>query len=97
MPRTNFVLACTSKLFQVIKNHLPNAHANADDTQLYFSFKPGSSMGETEARGAMERRIRAIRAWLIVDRLKLNEVSLNSLACNLAKLELAALWLVTRK
>ena len=54
-------------------------------------------MGETEARGAMERRIRAIRAWLIVDRLKLNEVSLNSLACNLAKLELAALWLVTRK
>ena len=59
--------------YQVIKNHLPNAHAYADDTQLYLSFKPDSSMGETEARGAMERCIRAVRAWLIVDKLKLNE------------------------
>ena len=24
-----------SKLFEVIKNHLPNAHAYADDIQLY--------------------------------------------------------------
>ena len=30
-------------------------------------------MGETEARGAMERCIRAVRAWLIVDKLWLNE------------------------
>ena len=30
-------------------------------------------MGETEARGAIERCIRAVRAWLIVDKLKLNE------------------------
>ena len=44
--------AYASKLFQVIKNHLPNAHAYADDTQLYLSFKPDSAMGETEARGA---------------------------------------------
>ena len=65
--------ACASKLFQVIKNHLPNAHAYADDTQLYLSFKPDSSMGETEARGALERCIRAVRAWLVVDKLKLNE------------------------
>ena len=62
-----------SKLFQIIKNHLPNAHAHADDSQLYLSFKPDSSMGETEARGAMKRCIRAVRAWLIVDKLKLNE------------------------
>ena len=39
--------AYASKLFQVIKNHLPNAYACADDTQLYLSFKPDSSMGET--------------------------------------------------
>ena len=39
--------AYASKLFQVIKNHLPNAYAYADDTQLYLSFKPDSSMGET--------------------------------------------------
>ena len=30
-------------------------------------------MGETEARGPMEKCIRAVRAWLIVDKLKLNE------------------------
>ena len=53
--------AYASKLFQVIKNHLHNTHAYADDTQLYLSFKSDSSMGETEARGAMERCIRAVR------------------------------------
>ena len=62
-----------SKLFQVIKNHLPNAHAYADDTELYLSLKPKSSMGETEARGAMERCIRTERARLIVDKLRLNK------------------------
>ena len=30
-------------------------------------------MGETEARGALERCTRAVRAWLVVDKLKLNE------------------------
>ena len=40
---------------------------------LYLSLKPDSSMGETEARGAMERCIRAVRAWLIVDKFKLNK------------------------
>ena len=44
-----------------------------DFTQLYLLFKPDSSMGETEARGPMEKCIRAVRAWLIVDKLKLNE------------------------
>ena len=66
--------AYASKLFQVIKNHLPNAHAYADDTQLHLSFKPDSSADQTEARSTMERCIRAVRAWLIVDKLKLNEV-----------------------
>ena len=61
------------KLFEVIKNQLPNAHAYADDIQLYLAFKPDSSMGETEARCAMERCIRDVRAWMIIDKLKLNE------------------------
>ena len=52
---------------------MPNAHAYADDTELYLSPKPDSSMSETEAGGAMERCIRAVRAWLIVDKLKLNK------------------------
>ena len=62
-----------SKLFEVIKSHLPHAHAYADDNQLYLSFKPNSAVGETEARFAMEQCIRAVRAWMVVDKLKLNE------------------------
>ena len=34
-----------SKLFEVVKNHLPNIHAYADDTQKYLSFKPDSTAG----------------------------------------------------
>ena len=49
-----------SKLFEVVKNHLLNAHAYADDTQLYLAFKPDGSMGETEARCAMERCVKAV-------------------------------------
>ena len=33
----------SSKLFEVIKYHLPQAHAYADDTQLYLSFSPDSA------------------------------------------------------
>ena len=62
-----------SKLFEVIKTQLPHAHAYADDTQLYLSIKPDSAVGETEARFAMEQCIRAVRAWMVADKLKLNE------------------------
>lgn len=34
-----------AKLFKVIENHLPNAHAYADDIQHYLAFKPESSVG----------------------------------------------------
>ena len=33
----------SSKLFEVIKYHLPEAHAYADDTQLYLSFSPDTA------------------------------------------------------
>ena len=48
-------------------------HAYAHDTQLYLSFRPDGSTNEKEAWNAMERRIRAVRAWMIMDKLKLNE------------------------
>ena len=58
-------------------------------------------MDQTEARSTVERCIRTVRTWLIVDKLKLKKISLISysleLASNLAKLELTALWLVTRQ
>ena len=62
-----------SKLFKVIKGRLPHAHAYAGDTQLYLSFKPDSAVGEADARFAMEQCIRVVRAWMVVDKLKLNE------------------------
>ena len=56
--------AYASKLFEVIKLYLPNAHAFADDTQLHLSFNPDNSLNEAEAVHAMEQCIRAIRAWM---------------------------------
>ncbi|XP_078372669.1 uncharacterized protein LOC144656313 [Oculina patagonica] len=63
----------SSKLFEVIKDHLPVAHAYADDTQLYLSFKPVSTSSQSEAIEARELCIKAIRAWMITDKLKLND------------------------
>ena len=62
-----------SKLFEVIKHHLPSAHAYADDTQLNVSFKPDCSASEAECFSAMEKCIRAVRAWMIQDKMKLND------------------------
>ena len=63
----------SSKLFNIISDHLPSAHAYADDTQLYLSFKPGSSVDEEQSLAAMEMCISAIRAWMVTDKLKLND------------------------
>ena len=63
----------SSKLFEVIKDHLPVAHAYADDTQLYLSFKPDTTSSQSDAIEAMELCIKAIRAWMITDKLKLND------------------------
>ena len=62
-----------SKLFEVVKTCLPIAHAYADDSQLYLSFQPDDELSETEAITSMERCIKAVRAWMLKDKLKLNE------------------------
>ena len=61
-----------SKLFQVIKEYLPQAHAYADDTQLYLSFRADSTSSQNDAVNAMERCVDAIRCWMIKDKLCLN-------------------------
>ena len=62
-----------SKLSDIIKGHLPRTHAYADDTQLYLSFKPDNTSSQSNAVDAMERCIRAIKCWMIKDKLKVND------------------------
>ena len=45
-----------SKLFEVVKRHLPSVHAYADDSHsLYLAFKPGCVSSTDDAIAAMER------------------------------------------
>ena len=60
----------SSKFFEVIKPHLPEAHAYADDSQLYLSFKPNKGVNESEAIKSTELCIRAIRTWMWMDKLR---------------------------
>ena len=62
-----------SKLFEVIKNYLPQAHAYADDTQLYLSFNDDWSCSQSDAFEAVEQCTQAIRSWIIKDKLRLND------------------------
>ena len=62
-----------SKLFDIIKGHLPCTHAYADDTQLYFSFRPDTTSSQSDAVDAMERCVSAIICWMIEDKLKVND------------------------
>lgn len=54
--------------FQVIRVHLPDVHAYADDTQQYSSFIPNSEVDKHEAVQAMERCINSIGAWMKLDK-----------------------------
>ena len=62
-----------SKLFTIIKKHLPNVHCFADDKQLYLSFKSDDKSSVDEAISAMNRCISDLRNWMIWDRLMIND------------------------
>ena len=71
-----------SKLFAVVKCHLPDVYADdnqhtytayADDNQLYISFKPGSGASELEAVTALQDCILHIKTWMTADKPKLND------------------------
>ena len=54
------------------KNHLPDVHCYADDTQLYVSFSPKDELGQDDALAAMECCVEEIRRWMIRNRLMMN-------------------------
>ena len=62
-----------SKIFDVIRSHIPSVHAYADDTQLYLSFCSNSIYDQTSALAAMEHCISDIRSSMHHDKLKLND------------------------
>ena len=62
-----------SKLFDVIKVHLPTVHCYADDTQLYVSFSPNISTGQFEAVTTVQHCVDDIRNWMTNDKLLLND------------------------
>ena len=66
-------LLYASGLFQVVNKHLPTAHAYADDSQIYLSFRPHSSASQDLAVSAIESCVADVRAWLVSHRLMFND------------------------
>ena len=69
-----FFTLYSGKLSMIIEKYLPCVHAYADVTQLYLSLKPGCTAAEEESIAAMENCIIAIRAWMIMDKMKINDI-----------------------
>ena len=63
----------TSKLFEIIKSHLPMIHCYADDSQVYISFSPNDRAEQLAVVRSMEDCIRDIRSWMLNNNLKLND------------------------
>ena len=54
-------LLYASRLFAVVKKHLPSVHGYSDDTQLYVSFRPDSFAAQDQAIKAIENCIADVR------------------------------------
>ena len=62
----------SSKLFTIIEKYIPCVLEH--DTQQYLSFNPGCTATEEESIAPMENCIKAIRAWMIIDKMKINDI-----------------------
>ena len=51
----------TSKLFDIVREHLPSVHCYADDTQLYLAFSPDAQGEDEAALNAMRDCIHDLR------------------------------------
>lgn len=59
--------------FESVKRHLPSVYAYEDDTQLNLAFKPDCDLSSNEAISAVELCVCKIRAWMLCDKLKVND------------------------
>ncbi|KAK3699222.1 hypothetical protein QZH41_002092 [Actinostola sp. cb2023] len=66
-------LLYAARLFEVVKKHLPSVHGYADDSQLYFSFRPDSLASQDQAVQVVENCIADMRAWLVHNKLMFND------------------------
>ncbi|CAB4010781.1 Hypothetical predicted protein [Paramuricea clavata] len=57
----------------VIKNHLPNVHCFADDSELYLSFNPSKEHGDVQAAKSMELYVNDIKNRMSKDKLLMND------------------------
>ena len=55
------------------KRDLPGIYSYAEDIQLYLGFKPDDVLSTNEAISVMELCVREIRAWMLCDKLKIND------------------------
>ena len=63
----------TSDLFNILEKYLPHAHCYADDTQVYYSFRPNDGASAEDAVAVMESCLSDIRSWMIKNRLLIND------------------------
>ena len=57
----------------MLRGHLPDVHAYADDTQLYLSFKPNSDVNQHDTITPTELYVKAICNWILAEKLNLND------------------------
>ena len=78
VPEGSFLgpMLCTiyvADLFQIIEKHLPEAQGNADDHQIYLSFRLITSTNQIASVTAIENCMAELRNWLIPNMLMVND------------------------
>ena len=68
-----FFMIYTQPLGDIVRKHNMKFYSYADDTQLYLSFDDHIPMSKQDALARMESCISDIKAWMLLNLLKLND------------------------